>query len=163
MDVPSRRSFLATGATGVLATGTGVALASLAGCSASREANATDQAYRLDSLEVVNAHDEPHKVVVFVTAGGSARFARSVSLPAATHGSDGVDSANRWWELPVEGARAYAVHAKVDDREPRTHRYSAEGGGGDISCVNAVVWLDRHEGAVHFRDGPPCGEHESPD
>ena len=119
------------------------------GCSRLLQHQSSPRRYHLESLEVVNAHDEPHEVLVFVTANGSARFGRSVRLRAANHGEDGVDSTNQWWERPVSEPARYRVHAKVDDRAPRTHAYEPDADGTRPS-VNAVLWLDRTDGQLYF-------------
>lgn len=139
---PSRRQFLRAGALTGITT--------MAGCGLV-PGDSTPPDYAIRSLEVVNAHPEPHDVIVLVTADGTARFTRSVHLSGATESETGVDSVNRWWDHPVDDSGRYRIHVAVDDRSPRTHQYSPTD-GGDVPCLRAIVWIDRDEGEVAFRD-----------
>lgn len=137
----SRRALLRAGV-GSLATLS-------AGCSAPIVGEGTTDRYRLGSLEVINTHDEPHEVLLVVTAEGTARFARQVELPAASHGENGIDSTNQAWTDPVSGPAAYRIHVKVDERPPVSDSYETAG-GGDPQCIHASVQLGHREGDLAF-------------
>lgn len=137
----TRRSLLAASSTALFVP--------FAGCSRFSPRQTSRLKYNLESLEVVNAHDQPHEVLIVVTANGSAQFAQSVQLPAADHGADEINSTNRWWDQPVDGPAHFGIHVKVDEFSPRTHRYASNTDQARPS-VNAVLWLNRTDGQLYF-------------
>lgn len=143
----------------LLRGGVGSLAAFSAGCSAPIVGEANHGKYRLGSLEVINTHEEPHDLIVVVTSDGTARFAGQVSLPAASHGSNGIDSTSLRWADPVSGADAYRIHVKVDERRPVSDSYETEG-GLEPPCIDASVQFGHREGDLAFGE-IPCEESKS--